>query len=353
MSKNRHHVILVCLDLLKHPYSGMGRVSIDFSNELMKRANENLSFLVPRQFISEFRWEKVVELNWKRKIFSKYLRHVEVCHVLHQLPKFSFKKAPKVVLTIHDLNFLYVKNKRKQLKYKRRVQRAINQSNYICFISEYAQSDCIKNMKMPDHVKTKVIYNGVGQLEFTSLKPEWCTSNEFIFSIGQFLNKKNFHVLIPFLKLLPEGISLIIAGQNQTSYGDLLKQKIKEMGMENRVILPGPINETEKSYLYHHCKAFVFPSLAEGFGLPVIEAMKCNKPVFCSDKTSLKEIGADYAFFWTEFDSTKMLEVYKKGMVHFYNDSDYRNRQLQYANSYTWKKNVDEYLKVYKELQTK
>ena len=347
MKKN----ILICLDLIKHPFSGMGRVSADFSAQLSKTDDFEYSFLIPPGHnISYLNGKDKRILNMFRKFSSGYMRHYDICHVLHQLPKFSFRKAKKVVLTVHDLNYRYTKSSIKQKKYKRIVQTAINKADYICFISEFTKNECFRYLQVPDHVPTAVIYNGVNDLPAPSKQPEWCPKDEFLFSIGQFLTKKNFHVLIPFLKMLPENVSLVIAGQNQTGYGKELKVIIKEFHLEKRVILPGSVSEEEKSFLYQHCKAFVFPSIAEGFGLPVIEAMKCRKPVFCSDRTSLKEIGNRYAFFWHDFEPEQMLNVFEKGMAKFETDETFKEEQLKYANSYTWEKNVSEYIKIYQKL---
>ena len=329
----------------------MGRVSTDFSNEISKTSDFKYTYLIPPGHnVENIPKKEQCDLTTFRKISSNYMRQYDLCHVLHQLPKFSFKKAKRVVLTIHDLNFRYTKSKLKQKKYKRIVQSSVNKADYICFISEFTKNDCFQHLKIPEQTRTTVIYNGVNDLPQPSSAPDWCPSGDFLFSIGQFLNKKNFHVLLPFLKLLPESISLIIAGQNNTAYGGELKEQIKSFDLEKRIVLPGPVNESEKSFLYHNCKAFVFPSIAEGFGLPVIEAMKCKKPVFCSDKTSLKEIGSNFAFFWQDFTPAHMEKIYKEGLATFEHNEEFADQQLEYANSFTWEKNVREYIKIYQQL---
>lgn len=344
--------ILICLDPLKTPFNGLGRVSIDFSTELLRRdVKDSITYLVPVKNHGYARQFPNIEfLTNVKKIWSGYMRKYDLVHVTHQVSKFSIRKAKKVVLTIHDLNFLYVKSSSKQKKYKRKVQKLVDKADYLCFISEFTKQECITHLTIEPDKPKSVIYNGVNNLIKSNAKPTWCPKGEFLFTVGQFTEKKNFHVLIPFLKLLPESVSLVIAGQNNTSYGEKIKAIVEKEGLNGRVILPHTISEEEKSYLYYHCKAFVFPSIAEGFGLPVIEAMKCNKPVFCSDKTSLKEIGNAFAFFWKTFAPHSMLKVYQQGVSAFDKDQEFQQRQKEYADSYTWKKNVDEYLKVYSSL---
>jgi glycosyltransferase involved in cell wall biosynthesis len=343
--------VLICAELLKYPNRGLGRVSFDFTEALSQNSALDFSYLLAGSSLPKHLSNApTVRLNTWRKFDSSYMQQYAICHVLHQLPKFSFSKARKTVLTIHDLNFLYTKNKKKQQKYHKMVQSAVDKADAIGFISHFTREECFRHLSIPASKITQVIYNGVNALADPSPRPDWCPESPFLFTIGQFLNKKNFHVLLPFMRKLPENISLIIAGENNTSYGAYLKKEILTRGLRNRVILPGPVSEAEKSYLYHNCKAFVFPSIAEGFGLPVIEAMKCGKAVFCSDKTSLKEIGGRHAFFWTNFDAGHMLKVYEEGTEKFENSTTAIVEQTAYANSFTWKTNVDSYIQLYQHL---
>jgi len=278
------------------------------------------------------------------------MRDYDLVHILHQLPSYSIKKAQRLVLTVHDLNFLYTKNNSKKNKYLHRLKANAAKADVITFISHFTENDFKRHLPSLDQVKTKVIYNGSNKLKSQSRKPKWCTNQKFLFSVGLFLDKKNFHSLLPFLKELSSDYKLIIAGDSNTKYGELVKNQIKEFDLEDRVILPGMISESEKSYLYHHCEAFVFPSIAEGFGLPVIEAMSVGKPVFCSDKTSLKEIGDEYAYFWNNFDPLTMKNVFEDGLDDFTNNETKKLKQIQYAQSYTWNKNATQYHNLYKSL---
>jgi glycosyltransferase involved in cell wall biosynthesis len=342
--------ILICLDLIKYPNRGLGRVSLDFSQQLIKTGGFDFTYLMPPKMkIAHLENQRILELGSWQRFSSSYMKEFEVCHVIHQLPRFNYNKAKKMVLTIHDLNFLYTKSPFKQKKYSHIVQSAINKSDAICFISNFTRDDCYEHLSIPSDKITQVVYNGVNELESPSAKPAWCPNDNFLFSIGQFLNKKNFHVLIPLIQKLPQ-FSLVLAGENNTQYGNELKKIIHQFNLQSRIILPGAISEREKSFLYHNCEAFVFPSVAEGFGLPVVEAMKCGKPVFCSDKTSLKEVGGKFAFFWENFDSDYMLEIFQKGLHQFKSDNTINLEQLKYANLFSWEKNIKSYVEIYNKL---
>ncbi len=343
--------ILISLDRIKYTNSGLGKVSIDFYNEISKRDDFEYTFLVPKGYENKIpkTSNTIILTPWKR-FFSGYMKRFDLVHILHQLPSYSVSGAKKLLFTIHDLNFLYTKNAKKREKYRRRIEANTKQADALAFISKFTQRDCFNNISSIDKKPSTVIYNGSAPLKDPSQKPDWCPDSPFLFSLGVFLSKKNFHTLIPFLKNLPTRYNLIIAGDCSTSYGTDIKKLIKENNLDQQVFLPGMITEAEKSYLYHNCQALLFPSIAEGFGLPVIEAMSIGKPVFCSDRTSLKEIGSDFAYFWTSFNPHKMIEVFTAGMLNFKQHTQRKERQIKYAKTYTWEKNATKYTQFYKDI---
>ncbi len=155
-------------------------------------------------------------------------------------------------------------------------------------------------MELPD-VLQKVIYNGVSVLDANPIIPEFVDdSKAFIFSIGIIGEKKNFHVLIEAMKNIPD-LNLYLCGNAGSKYADKIRILITKHNLEKRVFLPGEISEAEKNWMYKNCKAFVFPSLNEGFGLPVVEAMHFGKPVVLSKLTSLPEIGGEEAVYLDNF----------------------------------------------------
>jgi len=343
--------ILISLDRIKNPNSGLGKVSIDFYNEISKRGDFEYTFLVPKGYEKIIpKTSNTITLTLWRRIFSGYMKRFDLVHILHQLPSYSLSGAKKLLLTIHDLNFLYTKNATKREKYRRKLESNTQQATALAFISKFTQNDCLKNISTAGGKPSMVIYNGSAPLTVPSPKPDWCPDSPFLFSVGIFSQKKNFHTLIPFLKSLPTRYNLIIAGNSSTGYGLEIKNLIKENNLEQQVCLPGMITEAEKSYLYHNCEALLVPSIAEGFGLPVIEAMSIGKPVFCSDKTSLKEIGSDFAYFWTSFTPDEMGKVFTTGMQDFKQHPERKESQIKYANTYTWEENVTKYVQFYNDI---
>src|SRR5690606_37805666 len=115
----------------------------------------------------------------------------------------------------------------------------------------------------------------------------------------------------------------IISGNNQKEYGYEISKYITENSLQDKVILTGKVSDEAKQYYLENCTAFLFPSIREGFGLPPIEAMKFDKPVFLSNLTSLPEIGGDAAFYWDNFDPYYMKTFLFSKLNDFDNDKHF------------------------------
>ncbi|GIZ08246.1 glycosyltransferase family 1 protein [Flavobacterium sp. UMI-01] len=256
------------------------------------------------------------------------------------------------VLTIHDVNFLEEETGKKLDFRINQLNNKIKRSSAIVYVSEFAMFNTHTHFNVPN-IPEYVIYNGNNfnyqhakhsELYCSGVVPE----KPFIFTIGQVVEKKNFHTLIEMLPFVPE-VDLVIAGDLKSEYAVLLQQKIQAYKLEKRVHLLGSITESDKIFYYKNCLAFCFPSLREGFGLPVLEAMTFGKPIFLSNKTSLPEIGGKYSFYWENFEPKYMAEIFLQGLS-FYNQNTemyataYQNR----AQKFTWENAAKEYLNVYK-----
>jgi glycosyltransferase involved in cell wall biosynthesis len=105
----------------------------------------------------------------------------------------------------------------------------------------------------------------------------------------------------------------------------------------------------KKSWYFNNCNAFAFPSISEGFGLPVVEAMSCGKPLFLSTRTSLPEIGGDVSFYFNDFNPEHIQNVFASGMKK-YNANGLREKIKQRGTNFCWHKAAAEYLQVYRSL---
>ena len=144
---------------------------------------------------------------------------------------------------------------------------------------------------------------------------------------------------------------LIIAGNKDTNYGNKIESEIRKLNLEDRIILPGKINDSNKQWLYANCEALLFPSLAEGFGLPVIEAMNEGKPVFLSKHTSLPEIGGNLAFYFDNFDDNHMSNLIHSKLDYLSNNKrDFEAELKKYADQFNWENCITKYMDLYRKI---
>lgn len=338
------------LDIYKtnNLHSGLGQFSLNFHNAILRHnKNWELEFLAPSTF-NHLKSEKAHyrEANFKSRYFPGLGKKVDLWHSLHQFPSHPAPKECKQILTIHDLNFLKEKNSKKAELYLRKLQKNVDRADIITSISDYT-SEQIKSQLDLKGKKIQTIYNGINLLEFPDFKSQTILKEKFFFSIGIFSEKKNFHSLLPLMEKLKE-YKLIIAGDHNTAYGEQMKLKIKALKLQDQVILTGRISDAEKYWYYKNCEAFLFPSLAEGFGMPAIEAMTQGKAVFSSDQCSLPEIGGDASFYWTNFESEKMLKILEEGLEELRKDPlTFQEKQKKHAARFSWDNCIKKYLKLY------
>lgn len=325
--------ILIDFEKSKDPFSGLGQFCLHLKQQFDK-TNANISYWIPGKY------------GKLAKKISFILPKSDVFHGIHQdSPYLPWSGKTKYILTIHDLNALYEGSKYGTGEaYKKSLQKKIDRADIVTFISEFTQSEVAKNFNL-EGKQLKVIYNGISLGEKSSA-PALIPSGKFIFTVGTVLPKKNFHVLIDMMKGLPD-YKLVIAGTTFHSYAKEMIFRISQERLNDRIFLVGTINEEEKLWYYQNACAFVFPSLLEGFGLPVAEAMSQGLPLFLSDKTSLPEIGGPDAYYFKNFDSESMSKVFLEGMTHFTNDQ--RLRLIERSKQFDWVKAAQSYLDLYRQ----
>lgn len=336
---------------MKYPYTGLFEYCHKLATSLIenKEDEDEIQLYIKNNNAHLFNStvKKISQRSLDKIIFPKINNDINVWHTTYQTSWYippAYKKL-KRILTVHDLNFLYEeKSPSKKAKYLRKHQANINQADHIIAISEFTKQDILKNLKVKAPIS--VIYNGSNLAVFPDFdNPIYKPKKPFIFSIGTVIAKKNFHT-IPCL-LVNNELELIISGKENTDYVEKILNEAIKYNVLDRVKITGPITDEDKYWYFKNCKAFVFPSLAEGFGIPVIEAMSFGKPTFLSNLTSLPEIGGDVAYYFENFKPSYMQNVFEKGMQH-YKDTLYAEKIKQHAEKFTWEKCAEEHLKLYK-----
>lgn len=347
--------ILFDCERMKYENTGLFNYCLNLGNHIAKfkvEGKEDLTYYSPygtqEMFGTESKHILQTELH---KFRMPSLKNYDIWHATYQdsyyLP-FSNRKI-KVILTIHDLNFMYDDSKPewKKRKYLGRLQKLINRADAIICISEYGKNDvcfyCDINNK-----PIYVIHNGTNSLHLPILSlNSYKPTRSFIFALGTITPKKNFHTLLPLVQEA-SNMELVIAGRiDDIDYYNLILSTAEKMGILQNIRIVGQVSEAEKSWYFNNCTAFAFPSIAEGFGLPVAEAMSVGKPLFLSNRTALPEIGGNVAFYFKDFTEIMMQETFTDGMKQ-YKKFNMQHDIIQKGKEFCWDRAAKEYWKVYR-----
>ena len=255
-----------------------------------------------------------------------------------------FSRVP-FIFTLHDLNHIdrpENSSPLKRLYYFLVLKRACRRAAYVLTVSNYSKSRIVEWSGLPvDRVVN--VGNGVDAAFQPGVDP-YLPGYPYLLCVGnRKLHKNEFRVVTGFSQSrVPPEMRLIFSGNQSLE----LAAHIEKMRMTERVVFAGSVPESRLPSLYKGAVALVFPSLYEGFGLPVIEAMACGTPVITSNTTSLPEVAGDAALL---VDPESVDEIAAAiGML--VNDralqEELRKKGYQQAAKYTWARTSERVLEV-------
>jgi len=351
-----YKIILDC-DLMRYRDSGLYHYCLNlgtYVKRILDRDRDGkISFYVPAAEKNSFGPAAgcIIEKKWHQKFIKPFLWDCDIWHAPFQSGRIvpTGKKGPKILLTIHDLNCLHEGKTVKEQKHSlQKTQQLIDRSDALVCISNHCKKDVLETLD----VKGKpvyVIHNGTHHVHIPPEKPSgYAPARPFLFTMGYVNPKKNFHTLISLLK--DEGLELVVAGKlDDPDYVKKMKRMAAMEGVKDRLHILGPVTEADKAWYLKNCFAFLMPSLAEGFGAPVVEAMAFGKPLFLARRTSLPEIGADVAFYFEDFSGEHMQRVFMEGMLH-YQSNGLAEKIISRGNDFSWEEKAQDYLNVYRSL---
>lgn len=344
-------VIFDC-ERMKFPRTGLYAFCDRLGHALLCESGENapdeLGFYVPSSCVGHFGNGSPY---LRKRFWHKFhlAPRVDVWHSAYQLTRYIPSDVP-VVQTIHDLNYLYEDlSPARRDRYCRRIQRHLQRVDRIVAISEFVRQDILTHLDTGT-IPVEVVYNGCDEYRGEVHPPAQLPLRPFLFTVGTVLRKKNFHALPCLLRVCD--YDLVIAG-NLSDYARQIEAEARRWGVAGRVHCVGGVSEAVKHWYLQHCEAFLFPSIAEGFGLPVVEAMAYGKPLFLSSHTSLPEIGGDCAcYFPTDFNPDGMCSVFVRGLETFGQPGGIGPEKVrQRAALFSWRQAARRYWEIYKEVR--
>lgn len=214
---------------------------------------------------------------------------------------------------------------------KRRIEWVKKEADIIVTISESSRHDINEILNIPLE-KIRVVYPAVAD-EFLRYKKQDTRNKHYFLAVGTREPRKNFNRLIEaFKKANIKDTELWIVG----------KSGWEELPKVNGVKFLGFVDQKEMPELYANAKAFVYPSLYEGFGIPILEAMACGCPVITSNVSSMPEAGGEAATYIDPLNIDSIVDALR----------NYKNNKniFEQVNKFTWEKSAREMIKIYEEL---
>jgi len=262
----------------------------------------------------------------------------------------SLKADLPQIAVIHDLNFEHHPNDLKPYiirYYKKYFPRFAKKADHILTVSEFSRNDIAKTYAI-DKAKITVGYNSADE-SFTratteavnEFKRKTGVEHDYFISVGSIHARKNITRLLlaydKFKKQTGALCKLLLVG-NKYNWTPEMQKTLEQMEHQNEVVFAGHLSRQDLIRAYSGALALVFPSYFEGFGIPLVEAMRCECPVICSDATCFPEVAASAAVYFNAFDVDDMA----KKMSDFYIDSALHGQLIekgkQRAADFSWDK---------------
>jgi len=362
---------------------GMDMVALELINELQKLDHENeyVIFVKPDEdtaTLKETANFKIVQLgggpypSWEQFALPKAAKK-EGCDLLHCTSNTApVNPGMPLIVTLHDIIYLegisifkkggtwYQKVGNMYRRYV--VPAVVKKSDKIITVSKFERNRIKDFFGFPDSDNRLVaVYNGVSEHfkpvndkeELDRVKKKYSLPERFFFFLGNTDPKKNtpgtLKAFSEYLKKTAEDVYLVMLDYEKQELTKILSS-IGDPGLIDRILLTGYVVNTDLPSIYNLCEIFLYPSLRESFGIPMLEAMRCGAPVITSNTSSMPEVSGNAAYI---VDPHKPEEI-TKAIIEIQNDKNLRDelitKGLKQAEKFSWKNMAIEVLELYKEV---
>jgi glycosyltransferase involved in cell wall biosynthesis len=346
--------------------AGVGAYALNLTRELLLRQRDDLQILVlaqdddpdfalseeqmqimkiPAKFFRHFPLRLVMEQLYIPWLTRKY--KVDVLHSLHYSFPLVRTKARKIV-TVHDMTSFIIPevHTRMKLAYFHFFIRAGSRlADALIFVSTSTREDWKRyfphvskpNFVIP-HGKSSIFRTGLSREQIAFTLDKYGVTKPYLVYVGTIEPRKNLTRLVVAFGQLSGSFpkhTLVLAGMKGWMNGDLF-DAIRSLGLESKVILTGFIAEEDKPYLISGAELFAYPSLYEGFGMPILEAMACGTPTLTSNTSSMPEVAGDAVLIVDPYN----VEDIVSGLRRLLSDAELRDsirqKALARASLFDW-----------------
>lgn len=328
-----------------------------FSSKLPDKVNKSD---IPQDKV-EYSIKNTRKPFWRTFGITKNIKeaNIDIYHGLsNELPYGIDKTGVKSVVTIHDLIFLnfpqyYPLIDRKIYNIKAKYASKI--ADRIVAVSECTKRDIIKYYNIPAK-KIDVVYQGcfpifkekASEGKKLEVKTKYNLPNDFLLSVGSIEDRKNILLVVKALKQIPD-IHFIAIGKKR-KYADKVLQYAEENGLSDRVHLISNVPLADLPAILQSCKIFIYPSLYEGFGIPIIEALNSAVPVIGATGSCLEEAGGPDSIYVNPYDDTELAMQVNKLLNNAEARGNMVRKGLEYVQRFSDLKCTEDMQNVYNKL---
>lgn len=349
--------ILIAPTLLSENWLSMNIYSDALQNELVKIPGLNWANIAPVSTVGDSRWKRLFQRNIEYPwTVRRHDRPGSVLHVLDHSNAHLCRYHRNSLVTCHDIaEFRQTKLSARQFRnWKWRVE-GMRHARKILTVSQCTKEDLIEILGIPAE-RIDVCHNGVDPLFQPAQReaalahfPQLGLSELKILHVGSNIYRKNVELLIRALGILARrkiGFRFVKVGLDFT---DEQKRLMVTEEIAERVIHLGKAETTDLPAIYSLCDVFAFPSIYEGFGLPVLEAQACGLPTVIAQTSALPEVGGDASLYTDPHDPEELAE---KLIAAAKPDEARRLRNLGFANvkRFTWRGHAETVARTYLDL---
>jgi glycosyltransferase involved in cell wall biosynthesis len=326
-------------------------------NSGIDRYSQELAKLLPVKTVRTGRYKLELDGRW---LIDRLKTLDETVHYTNQhFGRISMCAGLPFIVTVHDLEricFPFSNQEPLEEASLKKDAVAIQKAEHVIAVSENTKKDLMRYLKIPEE-KITVVYNGVDHEVFKpNIHP--VSSSPFILYVGSERPRKNLERLLEAFVRLKKSIDfadlkLIKVGSpgRSDAFRQATLQKTKELGLESEVIFVDHITDDLLSAYYSSAKALVYPSLYEGFGLPVLEAMACGCPVITSNVSSLPEVAGGAALLFNPYDIADICGAIARLLTNGKLRNELMAKGRERSSVFSWAKTAGETMNIYRQVE--
>jgi glycosyltransferase involved in cell wall biosynthesis len=373
--------------LFRNKKHGMDMVALELIHHLQEidHTNEYVIYVSPDEDKTALHSSpnfRIVELDggfypwWEQMALPRTARK-DGCDILHCTSNTApINTAIPLVVTLHDIIYMessYRKilsssgsNYQKFGNVYRRivVPRVVKKSSAIITVSQFEKNRIGDFFGIKDDPRLKAVYNGVGanfkpitdSTELARVKVLYHLPEQFFFFLGNTDPKKNtkgtLQAYSEFIRQTGSDICLVMLDYDRKELEKLLDQ-IGDPSVMDKIILTGYVKNTDLPAIYSQCTVFLYPSLRESFGIPLLEAMACGVPVITSNTSSMPEVAGGAAFIVDPFKPKEIAAAMVSLTGNKPLSDDYVRKGIPQAKKFSWRLMAENVLGIYNEIYSK